>query len=171
MDSYLLWIAIHDRSRSIIIQVGWNSWFMIFFLWSWDSSWMDPASFKHDSSIIFKWFWAHFDMFFWWFSYDFLNILEWSQKHFCKSSGAVLEPPQNRSYRALVNRNPGFQAQLRSWYRPEDPRPTSISMGSRKVPVFSRWMHSFKGLTWPLLLTISDGHWNLLLLKSSGGKM
>ena len=115
----------HDRSRSIIIQVGWNSWFMIFFLWSWDSSWMDPASFKHDSSIIFTWFWSDFDMIFWWFSNDFLNILEWSQKHFCKSSGAVLDLAQNRSYRALVNRNPGFQAQLRSLYRPDHPGPTS----------------------------------------------
>ena len=140
MDSYRLWIAIHDRSRSIIIQVRWNSWFMIFFIWSWDSSWMDLASFKHDSSIIFTWFWADFDMIFRWFSNDFDDVLEWSQKHFCQSSGAVLDLAQNQCYSLRVNRNPGFQARLRSWYRPGDPRPTSIFMAPRKVPVFSRWI-------------------------------
>ena len=111
----------HDRSSYKYVEIH-DLWF---FLPSWDSSWMDLASFKHDSSIIFTWFWSDFDMIFWWFSNDFLNILEWSQKHFCKSSGAVLDLAQNRSYRALVNRNPGFQAQLRSWYRPDHPRTTS----------------------------------------------
>ena len=142
----------HDRSRSIIIQVGWNSWFMIFFLWSWDSSWMDPASFKHDSSIIFTWFWSDFDMIFWWFSNDFLNILEWSQKHFCKSSGAVLDLAQNRSYRALVNRNPGFQAQLRSWYRPDHPRTTS----TESPGLLTLNSPSQEGLTWSSLWTSRD---------------
>ena len=128
MDHDSLWIAIHYGSWSITIDHHTSRLKLMiydFFIWSWDSSWMDLASFKHDSSIIFTWFWAHFDMIFWWFSNDFDDVLEWSQKHFCKSSGAVLDLAQNRSYRALVNRNPGFQAQLRSWYRPDHPRPTS----------------------------------------------
>ena len=138
----------HDRSRSIIIQVGLKSWYDIFhmiFWWTWDSFGMDLASSQHDSSIIFTWFWAHFDMIFRWFSNDFDDVLEWSQKHSDQVSGAVYKPLQNRSYRPLVNRNPGFRPRLRSWYRPGDPRPTSISMAPRKVPVFSRWIPSFKG--------------------------
>ena len=119
MDSYPWSITIDHHTSTLKFTI------YDFFLSSWDSSWMDPASFKHDSSIIFTWFWSDFDMIFWWFSNDFLNILEWSQKHFCKSSDPVLDPAQNRSYRALVNRNPGFQAQLRSWYRPDHPRTTS----------------------------------------------
>ena len=141
MDSYSLWIAIHDRSRSIIIQVGWNSWFMIFFLWSWDSSWMDLASFKHDSSIIFTWFWSDFDMIFLMiFQNDFDDVLEWSQKHSDQVSDPVLKPLQNQLYRARVNKNPGFRPRLRSWYRSHHPWPTSIFMAPRKVPVFSRWI-------------------------------
>ena len=97
----------------------------MFVWWTWDSFGMDLASSQHDSSIIFTWFWAHFDMIFWWFSNDFDDVLEWSQKHSDQVSAPVLDPSQNRSYRALVNRNPGFQAQLRSLYRPDHPGTTS----------------------------------------------
>ena len=131
----------HDRSRSIIIQVGWNSRFMIFSYdlgivpgWIRHHSGMIMASFSHDSDMIFRWF-----------SNDFDDVLEWSQKHFCLSSGAVLDLFQNQCYRARVNKNPGFRPRLRSWYRSHHPRPTSIFMAPRKVPVLSRWIPSFKG--------------------------
>ena len=119
--------------------------------------------FSHDLGIVLGWIWHHpsmilrwfshdSDMIFWWFSNDFDDVLEWSQKHSDQVSAPVLEPLQNRSYRPLVNRNPGFRPRLRSWYRPEDPRPTSLFMGSRKVPVLSRWIFlpkkGLRGLTW-----------------------
>ena len=148
MDSYPGSITIDHHTSRLKLMI------YDFFIWSWDISRMDLASFEQDSAIIFTWFWADFDMIFRWFSNDFDDVLEWSQKHFCKSSDPVLEPLQNQLYRARVNRNLGFQARIRSWYKPEDPRATSISMAPRKVPVLSRWIPSLLGLTWPSLLTI-----------------
>ena len=142
MDSYPWSITIDQHTSTLKFMV--YDIFPMIFRWTQDSFGMDLASSQHDSSIIFTWFWAHFDMIFWWFSYDFLNILEWSQKHFCKSSGAVLDPAQNRSYRALVNRNPGFQTQLRSLYWPEH-----LGTTSPKSPgLVTLNSPSQEGLTW-----------------------
>ena len=61
MDSYPWSITIDHHTSRLKFTI------YDLFLPSWDSSWMDPASFRHDSGIILAWFWHDFSMIFQWF--------------------------------------------------------------------------------------------------------